>query len=240
MSYSIPTGYRFPALEAVRPVMLQNKSSPEYPGVLGSCTMMEFSEKYFIACTRHQLEISQGSEIELNRKSSPLFMTRYVGSQLINIPVVACYFATDLGEEEYHDILLFSVEREKANELGESQYFFPLSALSNSTKGQSLLVGCPSSKQTVNYEPLDITFTTQAVVCRLDQEYHTSSKYLKRYIYDPQKATELDGFSGGAVFSTGLTEGENGTALDGIVTRAGNGFVHVVDANFLIGLAAKL
>jgi hypothetical protein len=240
-NYTIPQGYEFPALTAVRPLMLVNQSAPDYPGLRGSSTLLTINSKYFIACTGHQFGLAVGDEAINSAGLSPLFVSHREDKSLEVFALQSCHIATDGGHDEYHDIRIFEADDKTVIALNEATDFFQLERFENERRTQSLMIGCPQQYCSMTYDPISVSFATQGVVCEFDQEFNSNSRFLRRFKYVPGGAANVDGFSGGAIFS--LFEGGAEMAkvrFDGIVTRAGNGFVYVVDANFLLGLARRL
>lgn len=218
-----------PQANSIRPVVLQDKNHPDYIGVVGSSTMIRRNAKNYVVCTRHQLTLSVGTENKLNDSSSPLFISHTDSGELRSIPVESCVFATDPERQELHDILVFKVAEEHLDSL----WFYPLVELPTGNRLGSFFIGCPSELLEISYEPLNVLFRTVVYVCAHDAEAVLQEKHFNRYSYDPKKAINLDGFSGGAMFSGYETSDGPQVFLSGIITRGGNGFVHVIDANYV-------
>jgi hypothetical protein len=221
--------------------MMPNQSAPEYPALRGSCTLLTINSKFYVVCTGHQFDFHSNGQPNQGSILEPLFVSHRGDSSLIFIPVHACHIAMDGGNEEYHDILIFEADSKKIVALNEVTNFFPLEIFGNERRLQSLMIGCPLTHCAIAYDPISVSFTTQGVICAFDQEFETNSRFLKRFTFEHSVAKDPNGFSGGAVFS--LFEDGTGKPMvrfDGIVTRAGNGYAYVVDANFLFGLACRL
>jgi hypothetical protein len=236
MTFTIPEGFEFPALSAVRPAMMIDQSMPEFPGLRGSCTLLTINKKYYVVCTGHQFGFHSNGQLNQDSIFEPLFVSHHGDNSLNFIAVRACYIATDGGNEEYHDILIFETKS-----TDEIKNFFPLENFRSDQRLQSLMIGCPLTHCAITCDPISVSFTTQGVVCTLDHEFESNSRFLKRFTFDHNVAENPNGFSGGAVFS--LFEdgvGRASVCFDGIVTRAGNGNAYVVDANFLFGLASRI
>jgi hypothetical protein len=222
-----------PQANSIRPVVLQDKNYPDFIGVVGSCTMVRRNAKNFIVCTRHQLEVEVGAEGKINDSCSPLFISHTTSGELRSIPVESCVVATDPEIQELHDILIFKVIDEHLDNLEERSWFYPIEELPVGNLLGSFFVGYPSELIEISYEPLNVLFKTLVYDCAHGVETVSTEKHFNRYSYDPKKTVNLDGFSGGAVFSAYETSAGPQVFLSGIITRGGNGFVYVIDANYV-------
>ena len=90
----------------------------------------------------------------------------------------------------------------------------------------------------MSYKPQHVTIVGQLFDCKFDNQFRSHSQYFKRFTYET-RFTELDGFSGGAVFSLIGNIDDYKIVLEGIILRAGNGFAHIIDSNFLIAALSK-
>jgi hypothetical protein len=233
------TQFEFAAGNAVRPVLFQTKELPEYPGILGSCTMLALNNRFFIACTRHQLSIEHGKEDRIESSASPLFVSHTNSGCLANIPVEKCFFSTSSTEEEHADILLFETSIARATEALELCRFFPLSTFWTGPRLHSLAIGCPTESRSLEYEPFRVVFITEAITCNIDQSFNSACKFVKRFEFYQFLDRNLDGISGGAVFSAIQTSTGIQHIFDGVITRAANGSIYVVDSSFIYGLALR-
>jgi hypothetical protein len=222
-----------PQANSIRPVVLQYKNYPDLIRVVGSCTMIRRNAKNFIVCTRHQLEVEVGAESKLNDSCSPLFISHTNSGELRSIPVESCVFATDPEIQELHDILIFKVIEDNLDNLEERSSFYPIEKLPVGNLLGSFFVGCPSKLLEISYNPLDVLFKTAVYVCAHNAEAVSQVIHFDQYSYDPTKTISLDGFSGGAVFSAYETSAGPQVFFSGIITRGGNGFVYVIDANYV-------
>lgn len=231
--------FEFAAGNAVRPVLLQDASLPDLPGILGSCTMLAFDKRLFIACTRHQIGVRFGQEDQIKMSASPLFVSHTSSGILENIPVTKCLFSTASHEEEHADVLLFETTTAMAKQTSELRHFYPLSTFWKGERLHSLAIGCPSAKRILEYEPLRVEFVTEAFACSFDQSFKSASQFVRRFEFAQLPSRNLDGFSGGAVFSAVKTSTGIQHIFDGIITRAGEGSIYVVDSGFVFGLALR-
>ena len=227
-------GYRFPAADSVKAILLQSKEWPDYPARRGSCSLLTRNNKFWAICTRHQLDVQFGSERTLSSDSSPLFSFADKLSNIVNVPTVRCLFATDLEtEQEYRDILIFEIELATVVEMNLEQSFFPLNHLVNSKRVQSLAIGQPSDVGKLTYDPLEVEFANLILPCEIDETFATSTRFLKRFQYSNADFNKLDGLSGGTIFSWF----ENGEIhFEGTITRAGNGNIYCISQGFVAGI----
>ena len=226
------------AAQSVRLVTLEDKDHPEYLGYRGSCTLVKNGTDNFIACTRHQLGLEVGQSPDVKTLRTLRFVSQTDSDILKNIPTDNCLFVENNEDEEYHDILLFHVPNDHPTFLPERPNFFPLQNFSLVERQASWIVGCPTDKMLVKYEPQSVHIVTHMFDCAFNVSFKSNAQHFKQVTYDKNKSN-MDGFSGGAVFS--FFDGENGWEIvfDGIIVRAGNGVAHIVDASFILQAAKK-
>lgn len=233
LSYKPKKGIEGRIADSVRLVTMEDSAHPEYLGYRGSCTLVKNGTENFITCTRHQIGLKKGETPDTRTLESLRFVSHINSNFAKNIPSNNCLFVADSEEEEIHDILLFHVPTDHKEFLPERSNFFPLQKFSLLDRHASWIVGCPTLLTEVKYDPLSIHCVTQMIGCTFNPNFKTNARSFKQVTYDKLKA-DMDGFSGGAVFS--LVEGEQGWEIvfDGIVVRAGNGVAHFVDSSFIM------
>ena len=213
-------------------------------GRSGTSTLLRFGGKNFVVATRHQLGIRSGE-----RPSKAIVESVRIargGSLLSNIPIGRCVYEIDQPNEESHDLLAFKVGDNWAGMAEDLPYFFPVEPLSEEDRRASFYVGNPTLDIVMG--PYTETFGTEAQApinirrsigsCQLDTTFRTHSRHFLRYL-NTSSRTEMDGYSGGAVFSLVGEVGYHRTVLDGIIVRGGVEFIYVVDADYLVTMLSE-
>lgn len=68
----------------------------------------------------------------------------------------------------------------------------------------------------------------------LDAQFASHAEHFRRYTY-ARSDYEVNGFSGGAAFSlVGSLDRGWKVVLDGVIVRGGNGYIYVVDSDYLL------
>lgn len=151
-----------------------------------------------------------------------------------NILVDQCLYETGNPTEEYHDLVFFRVERTWLKHSADRPFFFPVEAFSSESRTVSFFYGYPLSRSEFQYEPLHAFLRIAYIDGRLDEGYQSCANYMRRYVYT-KSDYEVNGFSGGAVFSLiGNMDDGWKVGLDGIIVRGGSGYLYVVDADYLM------
>lgn len=212
----------------------------------GSATLVRYAGINYVIMTRHQLLIQKGMEppediVTTIRVSSGL-------DQLKNIPIQKCLYETSNPEEEYHDILIFEVASTWKNQEIDAPYFFPLGPFKKTKRITSLVVGYPSigdvmedyhdnfyskGESKENAEKGKIHLKRMIGDCVMDERFKSNAEYFRRYIQNKSRP-HMDGFSGGAIFSLIGEISNMEIVLDGIILRANEQYVHIVDVDYLM------
>jgi hypothetical protein len=224
---------------SVKLVVHEVTADQGYLSHTGSCTLLAYRGRPFIVATRHQLGIPAGVKPD-TEYFDMLRFSRTSGDHLGNIPVDACAFETTNCEEVYHDLLFFKVHASWNELSAERPYFFPINTFTDGDRRISYFYGHPSSRNVISYDPsLHAHVATALIDGYLDRDFTSQAEYYRRYRYE-RSDYEVDGFSGGAAFS--LIESPIGwqIVLDGIIVRAGNGYLHIVDSTFLCRAFSKI
>lgn len=198
----------------------------------GSCTLVSFRGSAFVVTTRHQLKVPIGNSVPLSNLETLRFATIESGV-LANILVDRCFFETSNPTEEFHDLLFFKVQSTWLSNSPDRADFFPLDGSSGGRRRVSTVFGYPFSKSEFEYQPGGIHIRQACIDGTLDESFGSSAQHLRRYTY-PKAEYEVNGFSGGAVFSlTGDMDAGWAVDLDGIIVRGGGGYLYVVDADYV-------
>lgn len=218
---------------SVRLLVLEDKDNPNFLGRSGSCSMLQHGSTNLVACNRHQIGLAAGKIPDLRQLEALRFTSFNDPTSLTNIPVENCIFETTNEDQEYHDLLVFRVQETWDGLAREAPYFFPLKKFeSKSKRVSSWFVGCPSSETNMEYEPQKIDIKTVISSCSFDSQFRSCNEHFRRFSYDNGDRS-MDGFSGGSVFSMIGDIGSFEVVFDGIIVRAGQGFLYIIDADYL-------
>ena len=205
----------------------------------GTCTLVSFDGRPFVVMTRHQLRLQPGVEVSESHFETIRFSTA-VDGHLQNILVDRCFQELSNPNDAFHELLFFGVQKKWFETSADRPYFIPVEDFSGDPRRISFAYGHPISKNEVEYNPVHVYSRTAYIDVVLDEAYQRTERYLRRYVY-PKKDYEVNGFSGGAVFSLfGSLEAGFRVALDGIVTTASGGLLHVVDADYLAEAMSRM
>jgi hypothetical protein len=194
--------------------------------------------------TRHQLDIPRAAVPDTTVLDTIRISS---GSGVLkNIPVKSCIFETSHPDEEYHDILVFEVADSWETQISDAPYFFPLEKFQITNRRVSYAVGYPTSSNSLGayYEifqpgqPSSLPLARAIMDCELDLTHQSSAAFFRRYNHS-HNSLDLDGYSGGAVFSLVGELGSFEMKFDGIIVRAGSDAIFVVDADYLMEVLNK-
>lgn len=217
---------------SVRRCLRWNEGYPKFPAAVGSGVLLRRGENYFIVCTRHQIDLAKGSIPDESTVRKIVFSRKSIEE---TYTITNFKYDTQNKDEEFHDLVFFKVDSKMSGFGEEVPDFFLVKGFCKTKRHFSWFVGCPTSYQ--NYSDDDpMPLITQTIVsrgCCYDDTFTSENRYFRRYAY-ADYTKPMDGFSGGAVFSMFGDEGCYHIELDGIVTRAGNGYLYAIDADYLV------
>jgi hypothetical protein len=205
----------------------------------GSSTLVKFRSKDYVVFTRHQLDIPRGKAPDDDVLNTVRVSSAYE-DHLRNIPLQNCFFDIGNPDEEFHDLFICHAAAHWRSKTIDAPHFFQIEPFAQTERHISWIVGYPTIDGVIDeyhetFEPgVPGTINMKRVLmdCRLDHTFKSSASYYRRYTHTREGAT-MDGFSGGAVFSLIGNLDDLQIVLDGIVVRAGQKDIYVVDSNFL-------
>lgn len=214
----------------------QNRALPMWR--CGSATLLSFNGKKFVVMTRHQLEMKPGETPDKEVLETVRIAAGH--ERLSNILLQNCVFEVSNHDEEFHDLLIFETADDWKTKMADSPYFFPLASFARQRRQQSRLVGYPSLEGVIDQyhesfgvDPVgEINIKRSIMDCDFDPSFTSSASHFRRYRHDHPKAI-MDGYSGGAIFSVVGELGNLEIVFDGIVVRAGQKDIYVIDADYL-------
>lgn len=234
-----PRGIEAIVSRSCRLVLLESNTDRTLPlGRTGTCTLLKNRQRRFVVMTRHQLGLQPNVAPDLD-----VLETVRVASgqgQLRNIPLGNCIFETSNSDQEFHDLLFFEVSGDWIGANLDAPYFVSVNGFNSGKRHLSRVFGCPVLPVVMG-EYLEnfgsetearIHIKTSFAACQFDEDFQSTTPYYRHYLGGPEQYP-ADGISGGAMFS--VVDGYDGyeMVLDGIVVRAGNGHVYVVDADYI-------
>lgn len=205
----------------------------------GSATLLRFAGINYVVMTRHQLGVPRG---ETPDKTALETVRIAAGMErLSNILLEHCVFETGHRDEEYHDLIFFKTAQNWKTKTADAPYFFPLTAFSLQPRQMGRLVGYPSLDGVIDgyherfgIEPVgEINIKRSIMDCEIDPTFKSNAFHYRRYSHHHPGAV-MDGYSGGAVFSMIGDVGNYEIVFDGIVVRAGESDVYIIDADYLV------
>lgn len=200
--------------------------------LFGSMANVRLGEKYLCVCTQHQLGNTEISKVCIHNFNR----TRFVSAGAYYF-VKSSHAGQDLNEIE--DLCAFDFT-EAVNNLGVSPArFLDISEHSaiRPSAGESNFVVCGHAHKDVSIDLMDDCDYSQGIrsiasLCRcnfysLVSETGDRDLVTLRSSSLPEKFN-ADGFSGAPVFGLSIRQARVVLSFAGIVTRGGNGYVHVV------------
>lgn len=205
----------------------------------GSATLVRYAGASYVIATRHQLRIQRANEPPMEILDT-IRISSGVG-RLTNIPLNRCIYETSNPDQEYHDILVFQVANTRESQGSDSPYFFPLAPFSHTDRVKSFFVGYPTIDGAMDEyfetfsrgEAGEIHIKRSIADCDIDHGFVTSAEYFRRYLHSKNRPN-VNGYSGGAMFSLIGEPNNLEIVLDGIVVRAGAQHIHIVDVDYLV------
>lgn len=219
----------------VRPIASEYVSDEPTLGLTGTGTLLQTRTKQFVACTRHQLQLPKDNRFD-ETYLSHVRVTSYENELLKNIPVNEVRFVTDNREEEFADLILLKVAQDWPGLSKEIPYFAQIMPTPKLARRKSWIVGFPSSQNKIDIESKKFNSVCRISGCRFDPEFKTHNRHFWRFKLEKDEQ-DLDGYSGGAVFTLFGDLSDLEVHFDGLITRAKNGFVHVISPSIISSLA---
>jgi len=222
-----------------RMIILENDDPSQPLWRTGSATLIRYAGKRYAVATRHELGIDRGCEVSKDIVDMVRISTGT--GVLANIPLKACVYETDNPEEEYHDIIIFSLVDDWDDVVADSPYFFELRPFSHCKRNISMMAGYPTIPVVMGeyhvgfYDGRIAPINIKRCVYDCDIDNGSLSKIPHFRTYKIRNALYgVDGFSGGAMFSMIGDVKKYEIVLDGIIVRGGGEFAHIVDVDYII------
>jgi hypothetical protein len=218
----------------VRALIFEN-DIPEYLySRSGSCTLLAYKEAQYCFLTKHQV-----GTFDLNNAK---IVKSGFGGEVFALDTR--WDVTPENQEEYEDILAMKVTPSSV----PSFDFFDLSNNSPpSIRDSKLLiaVGCPTSLSEIKYDPHSVHIKTVTIPAQYQKPFDNAAHFHTMKLLSNQESPDfsnfnLDGMSGGAIFSIDGELRNYQCSFRGIITRGGNGFIHFIDTDFVTIMLRKI
>jgi hypothetical protein len=211
-----------------------NNDDNEYPhSFSGSGTAVRIGRRHFLFCCGHQLTHFRPDQIALHPHQSDVTLTASHMLQPIQTP--------ENADTDYIDARAFEYDVENYPFPNLSSEFFPASddrIWPHCAVGTFLLCGFPTHRQSISYDPPNVTARMLATTAKFDGA--TNSPYLLRLKLNSKLSS--DGMSGGPVFYIGGQRDRFFVGWAGMIMRGGaaSEYLHFLAADYLIEMALHL
>lgn len=234
--------FYFPSNEAdlicaksVRKLVTKAVDLDEFLGEAGSVTLVEVNGKKLAFFTLHQLNLTN-KFIDRELLENVLIPSLSTG-EFRNIPMNSLHHCLDENDEEYLDIIALEADDSFDVVKKESCYFYPLQNYGNKKVHQYFYVGYPILEDNIQLNSYggttEIRNRGSIRSCYFDPNFQSAAKHFQRFTLDPSDYP-MNGISGGAVFAlieNSMNDFE--VVLKGIITRANENFLHIIDSEFI-------
>jgi hypothetical protein len=214
------------------PLIVDNNHPIYKFGLIGSCIPIFYDNNYYLICTRHQIKNRNPKDVGLLDKDGYKFCS---SSGVV-------FYEEIYNEVELHDLVILKYTQVCHDRPEMIERFFPVRYPPEARSDDFLLFiasGFPSKEQDYGFANNEncLGFKRLALVCSLAEkneqstdETHLCLKMIEESKYD------LDGMSGGAVFGVQMVNNIPCAFLHGMMTRAGNGYVHFIKIDYILNL----
>ena len=219
----------------VRPLASEYVEGEPILGLIGSSTLLRAKDQLFAACTRHQLQLQTTAKFDESHVAH-IRVTSYEKNTLTNIPLDGVQFVADNLDEAFSDLLLFRVAADWDALNQERVYFTLLRKPLSKKRTKSWIVGFPSNQNHLDMDAKNYSSVCRVVGCQYDPSYRTNNRHFRRFKLD-RLEKNLDGYSGGAVFTLFGETGAHEIIFDGLIIRGGENYVYAIAPEIISRLA---
>lgn len=200
----------------------------------GSATLVRSADKRYVICTGQQvghgksdMGLSESLVVSGVRRASDVPGINGVG----DIPIVKCQVVTDAGDGGCGKLFVLEVADRYDGMENDLSHFIDLDEDESGEVERSVAIGNLTTRNSNSSDREGVNIRSFSMYCYEDLKFTSSAQFLRQYTYIGPD--DLDGVSGGAVFS--LRKASRGLCarFEGIVTRGGSGFLHVISADYL-------
>ncbi|MBO6763884.1 hypothetical protein [Maricaulis sp.] len=218
--------------QTVRPFILETTDPLPLVGRVGTTTLVSHQGSKYAVATRHQLSVNGGVNLT-EEDVDAVRIGAKEGGRLINLPVNKCVFETGNPDEAFHELVFFCVDEKFPQVSRDSYYFANLSKIDSGKYLKSVAYGLPHLNEQVDYDNSHLKIHIQEIWCEYDANFKTHNRNFRKLNIINPEGKFYDGMSGGAVFSFYRHQKEFLVLLDGVIVRAGNGQIYIVDTEYL-------
>lgn len=224
-----------------------NETFDGYFGLNGSVTLVQYKRRRFAICTRHQVNSKRDAPLSSDdleslvitsvRAKNPVTGVHKMG----HVPFARCHFDNEAKDEEFADLLFLEVLNSYEGIEFDEQYFFKFGPPEGLLKGM-VAIGNPLANNSVSYDDRGhsmVNIFSKSFNCSEDINFTSTALYFKKYTYD-EKIPDINGFSGGGVFSFRETQLNTETYLEAIILRGGQGSLYGISSEYLEKMLEEL
>jgi hypothetical protein len=219
----------------VRPLLFENNDPTFQYSKRGSCCLLTFKEEYLAVFAEHQ---QRGYAPESIR----IVQGFHGGPALAADTFIV---VNPAGGEEIEDVraLRISPSHHSRDQLSD---FYPLSeqALPPVESARLLIaIGTPTQTSRIDYDPAHIHVGTVPIACQYERPLLFAAGVHTVRINPSHSAffrLNLDGMSGGPIFSIDGTTGSYAANWRGLILRGGNGRLHYIDRTLICRMIQKM
>lgn len=196
--------------------------------------MVRSADKRYVICAGQSVDhgkscigLSESLVVSVVRQAPDVPGINGVG----HIPIIKYQVVTDAGDAEDDKLFVLEVADHYDGMENDLSHFIDLEEDESGEVERSVAIGNLTTGNSNNSDREGVNIRSFSMYCYEDLKFTSSAQFLRRYTYIGPD--DLDGVSGGAVFS--LRKASRGLCarFEGIVTRGGNGFLRVISADYL-------
>lgn len=221
---------------SVRPLIFENDCPAFLYARSGSCALLCYRGTYLAIFTKHQ-----SLHFDLN---ATRVMQAFAGGA--SLAFDATISVNPDSGEEYEDVCAIRVARAIHRDRSDLASFFPINDIESAMEEAHLFIaiGLPTHLSLIDYDAPHIHAETVTLPCQyagtlLGPQY-VHKLTISRLSPEIPEKFELDGMSGGAVFSIDGNLGAYETNFRGIIVRGGRDQIYIVDAAFVRRLFMRI
>jgi len=207
----------------IRPLLFENDDAVYHYSKRGSSTLLAFGEEYFVVFAEHQRADYVPDRIRIVRGFSG-------GPSL----AIDTFVTVNAVGEEIEDVRALRISREHHSRRDLFD-FAPVPERLPPVQAAKMLIafGTPTAKSEISDDPGHVHVGTVPVPCTYDRPSINATGLHHAKITasrGPFLPLDLDGMSGGAVFSIDGQPGQYVANYRGMILRGSNGYLHYIDA----------
>jgi hypothetical protein len=219
---------------AARPLLFENADPTFQYSKRGSCSLLAFRKEYFAVFAEHQRRGFTPDAIKI--------VQRFTGGPALAADMFVVVNAAE--GEEIEDVRVLRIASNHQRE--QLSDFYPVSDHQLPPIQSALMliaIGTPTQTSTIDYGPTHIHVSTVPVACLYERGW-PSAAGLHTVRINPSHSAfsrlDLDGMSGGPMFSVDGSPGRYVANFRGLILRGGGGYLHYVDVALIRRIFEKM